>query len=94
MSEEKEPRPPVWFAILLVLLAVPSLLFTYQAIKVTDSTGWLTEAAAGYLFPAYIIISAVGAWMCYPSRRTISWVLVGLLVLGDLGLAGVAWAVN
>ena len=40
----------------------------------------------GWLYPAYVVISGICAWMCYPRRRALAWILVALVLLTDIGL--------
>lgn len=79
-------RSPWWFGILLAIVALPALWLEAQATKVMTDTGWLASDLTTWFFPAYVIISAFSAWFCYPSRRTLAWILFALIVLTDLGL--------
>lgn len=73
-----KPRRPWWFTVLLIVLVLPAL-----------STPWLlADAPEGTLlngllrwFPAYLLLSAICAWLAYPQRRDVAWVLVALMAL-------------
>ena len=83
----RRPRAPWWFAVLLILLVLPTIALVEAASYVIDSAGWLGGATyMGWLYPAYVVLSCVCAWICYPDRRAIAWILVALLALADLGL--------
>lgn len=87
MSEDSgNKRAPWWFAILLVVVAVPALWLEATAVGVMTESGWLTSDLTTWLFPAYVIISSFSAWFCYPTRRTLAWILFFLVVLTDLML--------
>lgn len=81
-----KPRSPWWFAVLLVIVGAPALFLEAPAAKALASSGWIAADITGWLYPAYVIISAVSAWFCYPARRTLAWVLFFLILLTDLFL--------
>lgn len=80
------PRSPWWFAILLIIVAVPALFFENVAVRSMADSGWLASDISTWLFPAYVIISAFSAWFCYPTRRALAWVLFSLVLLVDVFL--------
>ena len=86
MSVPQNQKSPWWFAVLLIIICVPALFMEAQAVKVMSDTGWIANDLTTWLFPAYIIISVFSAWLCFPNRRTLAWILFFLVVLTDLGL--------
>ena len=87
MSEySPNTRAPWWFAILLIIAAVPALWLEASAVHVMNDSGWLASDFTTWLYPAYVIISAFSAWFCYPTRRTLAWILFFLIILTDLAL--------
>ncbi|MDE6301677.1 MAG: hypothetical protein K2M19_08175 [Muribaculaceae bacterium] len=84
MTAEGRARLPWWFVVLMVAVALPSFLFIPEAFKAVSETGWMGETSSEWLFPAYVVLSAVLALACYPGRRTVAWILLGLVVLTDV----------
>lgn len=79
-------RSPWWFAVLLILVALPALFLNNAAARALSDSGWIASDFTTWLFPAYIIISSFSAWICYPNRRTLAWILFFLVLLTDLAL--------
>lgn len=78
------PNPtPWWFTALLVLAALPmfSAVYFVAATPAGSEAKWLS-----WLYPAYVVISAVCAWICYPDRRALAWILLILMILSDAGM--------
>ncbi|MFG6386524.1 MAG: hypothetical protein K1V80_08650 [Muribaculaceae bacterium] len=83
------PRPqraPWWFTLLLIIIVLPGMAFIPQASAILEDARWLGTSYVGWLYPVYILLSAVIAWVCYPQRRTIAWILVALIVITMAGL--------
>lgn len=83
------PRPqraPWWFTLLLIIVVLPTATFIPQASYIIEEAEWLGNSYVGWLYPVYVVLSAIIAWACYPSRRTIAWILFSLIVLTDIGL--------
>lgn len=86
MSWPRPRRAPWWFTVLLVLVAAGAAFMFPMAARVLDSAMWLGSDYMGWLYPAYVVAMAMLAWICYPQRRTIAWVLFGVLLLSAIGL--------
>ena len=84
MSEDQRPRLPWWFVALMLAVALPSFIFIPQAFRAVRDTGWPGANDSEWLFPAYVVLSAVLALICYPGRRTVAWILLALVVLTDI----------
>lgn len=78
-----KPRRPWWFTAILIILVLPSF-----------ATPWvLADAPAGSLlatlikwFPAFLVLAAVCAWLSYPQRRDVAWILTSVMILASLSL--------
>lgn len=79
-------RTPWWFAAIDVIVAAAALCLSYAAADVMSSTGWLNNSSTGWLYPAYVVLSAVIAWPCYPTRRAVAWILVAMMALSTVAL--------
>ena len=65
-------------ALMLPLLAYPMLLSGAPDDSVAKSLVWI--------YPAYVICAGICAWVCYPERSEVTWILLFLLVLSHLGM--------
>lgn len=74
---------PLWFTALLVLLALPAFSTLYFASAVPDDLRWLA-----WLYPGYLVLSAVCAHICYVDRRALAWIIAALMAMCD----AVMWA--
>lgn len=80
-------RPtPWWFIAVLLVVALPTILFIPQASRIVEDAEWLGSGYVGWIYMACIVLSCFCAWSCYPDRRALSWILVGVVALIDLGM--------
>lgn len=77
------PKRPWWFAVLLVVLVLPS--FSMPWILADAPEGSMLHLLIKW-FPAFLLLSAVCAWFAYPARRDVSWILVAVMILSALSL--------
>jgi len=82
----KPERTPLWFTAILIAVALPTFYFIPQASHIVEEAEWLGSGYVGWIYPLSIAFTCVFAWMCYPGRRTLSWILAGVVALLDLGL--------
>ncbi len=82
----KPERTPLWFTAILVAVALPTFCFIPQASRIVEEAEWLGSGYTGWIYPLCIAFTCIFAWMCYPDRRTLSWILAGVVTLLDLGL--------
>lgn len=78
---EYKEKCPVWMTVLIIVLCLP--LFSFPALLSMLPQGCET---LGILYPFYVIGTGVCAWICYPSRKTVTWILLSLMVLSHLGI--------
>lgn len=83
---ERAARTPWWFVALLILSALPSVFLIPEGAEVVEEAQWLGSAYVGWLYPAYIVVSGLCAYMCYPQRKALAWILWALIILTDIGL--------
>ncbi len=89
MSENFRRGPvPAWFIVLLVLLVLPGASAYYVMTLCPPEFSELTTLLK--IYPFYIIIAALFAYICYPERRTVAWILVGMIILSHIAVAGLA----
>lgn len=86
MSQSDQRRVPVWFLIIIAVVAMPALLLpTFAAL----AEGGMAESKKIFmwLFPFYLIVGAFLAWQCYGRRTVMSWILVALMAMTDCAMA-------
>lgn len=82
MNEYKKSTP--WWMTAIIILCMLPLLFFPQLISEIPPGG--TPKALVWLYPAYVIATGVCAWIVYPQRPVITWILLILLLLSHLGM--------
>ena len=63
---------------MLPAIAFPSLLY----LTATDSAA----RTLAWFYPFYVLASGISAYICYPERREISWILLVLMILSHLAM--------
>lgn len=76
-------RTPWWFALLLLFLLTPIFFFLGVAQAAPDGSELKMLL---WFYPAFCIADALCAWICYPQRREVSWILIGILILSHIGV--------
>lgn len=75
-DDKKYLRTPLWMTALIVIVALPVFSFpVYLQICPSD------VKALVWVYPVYVLAGAWLAWLCYPQRRALSWILVALMAL-------------
>lgn len=72
------------FRILVILMVLP--LGGYPALLSAMSAADDTLRTLLWLYPAYVVCAAVCAWICYPARKDVAWILIILLALSHAGM--------
>ena len=79
-----EQRPPGWFTIVVLVMMIPILFYIPLVIGMFDTPGSFEMDTVGFVtlfFPIYALLSGWLAYQCYPARKEISWILLGLLFI-------------
>ncbi|MDE5642418.1 MAG: hypothetical protein K2F74_04565 [Muribaculaceae bacterium] len=71
-------RTPLWMTVVIVLCALPVFAFPTLLGMLPDES---PLAPFVWFYPLYVPAAAVCAWLCYPSRRELSWILLVLMIL-------------
>ncbi|MCM1451318.1 MAG: hypothetical protein NC102_03600 [Clostridium sp.] len=72
-----------WLILLLLFLLTPIFFFIGVAAEAPE--GSLLQGLL-WLYPAFCIADAICAWICYPQRKEITWILIGILILSHIGV--------
>ncbi len=78
-----KPRRPWWFTVILIVMVFPAFGMPWMLASAPVGSMLLTLIK---LYPAYLALSAVCAWLCYPQRRELAWILVALMALSSSAL--------
>lgn len=78
-------KRPIWMTALLIVMCLPLFATpTYVGMLPADVDATVKSLVAGY--PIYVVVSAVLAWIVYPTRRGVAWILIMLMALSHLAV--------
>ncbi|MDE6240085.1 MAG: hypothetical protein K2M54_08910 [Muribaculaceae bacterium] len=76
-------KTPAWVTVVIIICMLPVLAFP----TLLSMTGADTPARLFvWFYPFYVIASGVCAWICWPQRRDVMWILLALMVLSHLAM--------
>lgn len=75
---ETRLRTPLWFTLLTIIAMLPVLACPTLLNMAQPDTPARTFA---YLYPAYVLLAGWLAYLCYPRRPAIAWMILILLLL-------------
>jgi hypothetical protein len=78
-----KPKMPIWLTAILIIAMLPLLAFP---IMLTSTPSDSPARTLAWFYPAYIIVSALCARMCYAQRREVTWILIILMLLSDVSM--------
>lgn len=75
------PRTPWWMGVIIVVVSLPVFALPYL----------LSQCAAElktfvWLYPLYVVVAAWLAWICYPRRRLLTWILLIIMALTHVAM--------
>ena len=76
-------RPPIWMIIVIVAAMLPVLAFPTLLAMVSPGG---SERIFVWIYPFYVIASGVCAWLCWPERKDVSWILILLMLLSHAAI--------
>ena len=77
-------RRPAWLLIVIILLTLP--LFAFPTLLGMIKPGDQTAQSMVWLYLIYVPLTDYLAWICWPQRRTIAWVLLALLLMSHCAI--------
>lgn len=86
---EPRLRTPWWMTLVIIIAVLPVALWPTVISAMPEGT---FPTFMLYLYPAYVIAAGICAYISYPQRPEVAWILVGLLVLSHLGIAALIFA--
>ena len=76
-------KTPAWVTVVIIICMLPVLAFpTLLSMTGADTPARLLV----WFYPFYVIASGVCAWICWPQRRDVMWILLALMVLSHLAM--------
>ena len=75
-------KAPWWFVVVLITVSLPVLLQPAMLIDMEDGSFRIFV----WLFPLYVVISAVCSYLTFNTRPYLSWILVAMMVLTDVAM--------
>lgn len=85
----EENKMPLWVKVLIVVMMLPLVGFPSLLSGLPEDH---TVRLLVWLYPVYVIISGICAWMCWRQRPEITWILLILMLLSNLGVFYLALA--
>ena len=76
-------RPPVWMIIVIIVAMLPVLSFPALLAKTFSGS---PERTFVWLYPIYVIASGVCAWICWPERKDVCWILIALMLMSHAAI--------
>lgn len=76
-------RVPAWMTIIIIVCMLPLSAFPLLLASAPSQPGPETLV---WLYPFYVIASGVCAWICWPARKEISWILLVLMLLSHAAM--------
>ncbi|MCM1483767.1 MAG: hypothetical protein NC043_05490 [Muribaculaceae bacterium] len=67
---------PLWVKMLIIIDALP--VFSLPALIAMSSPGM---GGMVLIYPAFVLMGAWLAWICWPERRVMSWIMIVLMAL-------------
>lgn len=86
-------KRPWWITLIVVALVAASIALPLM-LGAQMETNAAAPAFAGLgemslllkLYPAYTFAAGLCAWLCWPRRKEITWILLAVLLLSSIGL--------
>lgn len=81
--EFNQPHTPLWVKAVIILAMLPVLAFPWL---IGGETADTEVRVLLWLYPAYVLVTGLCAWICYRQRPELTWILIVLLLLTNAGM--------
>ena len=75
---------PAWVKVVIIILILP--VFSTPALLSALPQGHEEWNTILWCYPFYLLLSGWLAWICYPQRPVVSWILMVLMVLSTVAV--------
>lgn len=76
---------PLWYVILIVVAVMPVAAYPTLLSRWPSADGYEMKLLL-WLYPAYVAASGIFAYLCWPERKTESWVLLAFMVMSHAAM--------
>ena len=80
---EMNRRVPLWFLVVIIAVVLPVAVFPKLLSMWPTSDGYEMKLLL-WLYPGYVVASGFFAYLCWPSRRLESWILIVFMLLSHV----------
>lgn len=79
-------RRPFWLLVIIIILSLP--IFAFPTMLGMINQGEQVVQTMAWLYVAYILLTDYLAWICWPERKTMTWILLALLIMSHCAMWG------
>lgn len=83
MSKRSADLTPGWMKAVIAAMMLPLALYPRMLDAAADNPSIKYLVA---LYPAYVLATGLCAWIVYPQRHEVAWILLALLALAHAGM--------
>ncbi len=80
----RDYKVPWWMIALIILLVLPAGQF--PVLLANCPAGFPIVRALVWIYPFYVVVAAYLAYLCYPRRQLMTWILLALLVMTHIAI--------
>ncbi len=77
------PPTPKWMTALIIVVLLPVFQFP---VLLSNAPDIQTVRTLLWIYPFYCLTAAYLAYVCYPQRRVMSWILIALMILTHIAV--------
>lgn len=83
-------RAPWWLILIAVMMALP--VFRTPALIAACPTDPEIVRTLVMIYPIYVVVTAWLACICWPARKTMTWILISLMALSSVSIHFLVYA--
>lgn len=80
---------PLWLLIVIIAASLPVFAFP-TILGMIDPANSMAKTMA-WFYIIYVVITAALAWMCWPQRKYVTWILIIIMLLSHAAMWGLAF---
>lgn len=86
MSPLRRGKTPAWVTVVIILCVLP--VFSFPALLAWCPPGHEGVRMLLWCYPFYAVVAAWLAWVCWPERPYMTWILLALMLLSHASAWG------